>query len=119
MHEFAVGRFGRMQVDYADGEGERVVSEVSGCLRPAGAAVQEEIRRTPVGHVAKTISALADELDVRMIIVGSASVHDLPRLPSGSVSLRLLHTAKKPVLVAPSVPAPARSQVPVAAAATA
>jgi nucleotide-binding universal stress UspA family protein len=36
-----------------------------------------------------------------MIILGSTSTHDVPWLPFGSVSLRLLHTATKPVLIVP------------------
>jgi len=119
VHEFAVGRFGRMQVDCIEGDGERVVREVSDRLRAAGVAVQEDIRKTPVGRIARTISAIADELDVRMIIVGSASTHDLPMLPFGSVSLRLLHAATKPVLIAPKAQAAVTHKVLAPAAATA
>ncbi len=101
VHEFAVGRFGRIQVDCGDGEGEKVVSEIVDRLTAAGVTAQADIRKTPVGHIAKAISATADELDARLIILGSASAHDVPRLPFGSVSLRLLHLASKPVLLVP------------------
>ena len=101
VHEFAVGRFGKIQVDCADGEGERVVSEIVDHLTGSGVTAQADIRKTPVGRIARTISDVADALDVRMIILGSTSTHDVPRLPFGSVSLRLLHTATKPVLIVP------------------
>jgi len=111
VHEFAVGRFGRMQVDCGEGEGERVVSEIMERLTGAGIAAQADIRKAPLGHIARTISAAADELDVRMIILGSSSSHDVPRLPFGSVALRLLHQSTKPVLLVPKAPAPAEEQV--------
>jgi nucleotide-binding universal stress UspA family protein len=101
VHEFAVGRFGRIQVDCGDGEGENVVTEIVDRLVEAGVDAQADIRKTPVGHIARVISGVADEFDVRMIVLGSGSAHDVPRLPFGSVSLRLLHTATTPVLIVP------------------
>lgn len=119
VHEFAVGRFGRIQVDCADGEGERVVAEIVDRLRRSGLAVEPDVRKTPVGHIARTILGVADELDARMIVLGSTSVHDVPRLPFGSVSLRLLHSATRPVLIVPRTPVPKAERVPATAGATA
>ncbi len=45
VHEFAVGRFGRMQVDCADGEGERVVTGIVDRLTAAGITALVDIRR--------------------------------------------------------------------------
>ncbi|HXP21880.1 MAG TPA: universal stress protein [Streptosporangiaceae bacterium] len=121
VHEFAVGRFGRIQVDCADGEGERVVTDIVAGLQRSGVTAEAEIRKTPVGHVAKTILSAADEVDARMVVLGSASTHDVPHLPFGNVSLRLLHLATRPVLIVPRSPAAvtaAEPVVPVAAAAT-
>ncbi|HVB45527.1 MAG TPA: universal stress protein [Streptosporangiaceae bacterium] len=101
VHEFAIGRFGRMQVDCAEGVGEQVVTEIVARLRAAGVAADADIRRTPVGHIARTVLAVAHECAARLIILGSTSGHDVPRLPFGSVSLRLLHIADKPVLIVP------------------
>jgi len=122
VHEFAVGRFGRIQVDCGDGEGERVVTEIVERLTGAGVTAGADIRKTPVGRIARAIAAAAEEVDARMIVLGSTSTHDVPRLPFGSVSLRLLHLATKPVLIVPKAPEPAREHahahaaVPVAAA---
>jgi hypothetical protein len=44
VHEFATGRFGRIQVDCGDGEGEGVVSKIVSELQAAGA--EGEIRET-------------------------------------------------------------------------
>jgi nucleotide-binding universal stress UspA family protein len=111
VHEFAIGRFGKIQVDCGEGQGEQVVFEIVDRLAAAGIAALADIRRTPTGHVARTISGVADELDVRMIILGSSGVHDVPRLPFGSVSLRLLHRSGKPVLLVPPATAPAKEHV--------
>ncbi len=101
VHEFAVGRFGRIQVDCNDGEGEKVAADVVDRLKAAGVTAEADVRKTPVGHIAKAIDIAADEVDARMIIVGSTSSHDLPRIPFGSVVLRLLHIANRPVLIVP------------------
>ena len=101
VHEFAVGRFGRVQVDCPEGDGERVAQEIADRLRAAGIDATVDVRRTYIGHIAKEIMTAAGELDVQMIILGSTGTHDLPRLPFGSVSLRLLHLSDKPVLIVP------------------
>jgi nucleotide-binding universal stress UspA family protein len=108
VHEFAIGRFGRIQVDCGEGEGEKVVAEIVGRLSDAGIAAEGDVRKTQVGQIARAIFAAADELDARMIVLGSASTHDVPRLPFGSVSLRLLHLSTRPVLLVPRAPEPAR-----------
>lgn len=112
VHEFAVGRFGRIQVDCAENEGERLVARIAETLTAAGVPAEQEIRKIPVGHIARTIANFAEELDVRMIVLGSASTRDLPRLPFGSVTLRLLHLAGKPVLIAPRAPVPVGTGIP-------
>lgn len=103
VHEYAFGRFGRIQVDCAEGEGERVAADIADRIRGFGVDATVDVRKTDIGHIARSIVAASDELDARMIILGSARTHDLPRLPFGSVSLRLLHMSEKPVLIVPRV----------------
>jgi hypothetical protein len=43
VHEFAVGRFGRIRIDCGDGEGEGVVEKVVSDLREAGVSAEGEI----------------------------------------------------------------------------
>ena len=50
VHEFATGRFGRIQVDCGDGEGEGVVSKIVSELQAAGVSAEGEIRETRLGH---------------------------------------------------------------------
>lgn len=118
VHEIAVGRFGRIRVDCADGEGERLVSEITSGLRSAGISAESEIRDANFGHVARAILDAADEHDARMIVLGSRGRTDVPHLPLGSVSHRLLHAAHRPVLIVPRPVAGAAAQ-PVAATAEA
>ena len=101
VHEFAVGRFGRLQVDCPEGDGERLAAEVVADLRSAGVNAAAEIREVSVGHIARAILAAADEHDARVVILGSSGMTDVPHIPFGSVSLRLLHLARRPVLIVP------------------
>ena len=101
VHEFAVGRFGRLQVDCGAGEGEQVVASLAASLRESGITADSEIREARVGHVARAILAAADDVGATAIVVGSAGRHDLPLIPLGSVSHKLLHLAQRPVMVVP------------------
>jgi nucleotide-binding universal stress UspA family protein len=109
VHEYATGRWGRLQIDCADGAGEKVVSEVVDGLRDAGITAEGVIGGADQGHVARAILAAADEHDARIIVLGSSSRTDLPLLPFGSVSNRLLHVARRPVLIVPRHDLPAET----------
>ncbi len=109
VHEFATGRWGRMQVDCNDGEGERVVTEIVTNMKAAGVNADGEIREAQFGHIARNILTAADEHDARIVVLGSSGRTDLPHLPFGSVSHRLLHSARRPVLVVPRQPATAET----------
>jgi nucleotide-binding universal stress UspA family protein len=108
VHEFAVGRFGRMQIDCGEGEGEGVVEKVVSDLRGAGVSAEGEISQVNTGHVAKAILAAAKHRDARLVVLGSSSRTDLPRVPLGSVATRLLHMATRPVLIVPRPDTPAK-----------
>jgi nucleotide-binding universal stress UspA family protein len=101
VHEFAVGRFGRLQVDCADGQGETLVDRVCADLRGAGLAAEGLIRNADFGHVARAILAAATASRARLLVLGSSSSTDLPWVPFGSVANRLLHIAAIPVLIVP------------------
>ncbi len=105
VHEFAVGRFGRIRVDCGDGEGEQLVTGVVNDLRSAGISAEGIIREADFGHISRRILDIADDYDARIIVLGARGRHDLPHLPLGSVSHRLLHGAHRPVLIVPR-PAP-------------
>jgi nucleotide-binding universal stress UspA family protein len=104
VHEFAVGRFGRLQVDCPEGEGERLVTEIVSELRNSGITAEADIRETKMGHIARTVLEAAEEHDARIVVLGSGGPTDMPHLPFGSVSHRLLHWARRPVLIVPRQP---------------
>jgi nucleotide-binding universal stress UspA family protein len=101
VHEFAVGRFGRIRVDCADGEGEQLVAGLVNDLRADGITAEGDIREAEFGHISRRILEIADDYDARIIVLGARGRHDLPHLPLGSVSHRLLHAAHRPVLIVP------------------
>ena len=104
VHEFAVGRFGRLQVDCVGEESEQLMSDIKASLSAAGIGVDTEFWEVPVGRIAKAIIESADEHDARIIVLGSSHSTDLPHLPIGSVALRVLHHARRPVMVVPRFP---------------
>jgi nucleotide-binding universal stress UspA family protein len=119
VHEFAVGRFGRIRVDCAEGEGEQLVARTLGDLTNAGITATSEIREATFGHVSRGILDAADDHDARIIVLGSRGRADLPHLPLGSVSHRLLHQARRPVLIVPKQAAEATAPEPATATAAA
>jgi nucleotide-binding universal stress UspA family protein len=105
VHEFAVGSFGRLQVDCTEGEGERLVADIAARLGASGIKAEGAIREADYGHVARRILAFAESVGAKMLVLGSSSRTDLPRMPFGSVSSRVLHLASLPVLIVPMQPA--------------
>lgn len=101
VHEMAYGRFGGMQVDCVEGAGEKVVARIVSELEAAGVAAEGVIRNADFGHIARAILKVADEYDARTVVLGSSSRTDLPHIPFGSVSNRLLHLSRRPVLIVP------------------
>jgi nucleotide-binding universal stress UspA family protein len=106
VHEFTTGRFGRIQVDCGESEGEGVVKSVVSDLEAAGVSAEGEISETHVGHIASAILKAANEHDARLLVLGSTSRTDLPRFLLGSVASRLLHMATRPVLIVPRTDKP-------------
>jgi nucleotide-binding universal stress UspA family protein len=100
-HEIAYGRFGRMQVDCMEGAGEKAVARIVSELEAAGITAEGVIENTDAGHIYRAILRVADEYDARMVVLGSGSRTDLPHVPFGSVASRLLHLARRPVLIVP------------------
>lgn len=101
VHEFAVGRFGRLQVDCPDSDGDRLVNETVAALKDAGVDAGAEVRETGIGQVSRAILEAADRHDARLVVLGSSGRTDLPHVPFGSVAHRLLHQASRPVLIVP------------------
>ncbi len=99
VHEVAVGRWGSMRVD--DTAGDSFAETVLKGLRAAGVDARFESREAHYGHVAQALASAADDLDAEMIVVGSRGRSDVASLTLGSVSHKLLHVSRRPVLVVP------------------
>jgi nucleotide-binding universal stress UspA family protein len=84
-----------------EGEAERLVASIRADLIAAGVSADAEIREAHVGQIARTIVEAADQHDAHIIVLGSAHSTDLPHIPFGSVSLKVLHLARRPVIVVP------------------
>ncbi len=104
VHEFAVGRFGRIQIDCDDDQGEVLATGIVANLRASGIMADAEIREADYGHVARAILAAAEHHDARILVLGSSTKKDLPVVPFGSVAARLLHRSSRPVLIVPMDP---------------
>jgi nucleotide-binding universal stress UspA family protein len=104
VHEYASGRFGRIKVDCADDEGERLVADVVAELRAAGITAEADVRETDFAHTARAILAAGNDHDARIMVLGSHTSKDLPSITFGSVASRLLHLSRRPVLIVPMHP---------------
>jgi nucleotide-binding universal stress UspA family protein len=102
VHEVATGRFGRMQIDCADDQGEQLADGIVRNLQHLGITAEAQIREADYGHVARAILSAAEEIDARILVLGSSTRRDLPSITIGSVADRLLHLSKPPVLIVPT-----------------
>lgn len=78
--------------------GEKIGGEAERRSREAG--VECEVRLVPK-RAAEALIEVADELDARMIVVGSFGDPPLKGVILGSTPNKLLHLADRPVLVVP------------------
>jgi len=62
VHEFAHGRFGRIQVDCHDGEGEEVGDKIVSTLQAADVSTEGEIGQATYGHIAAVMLKAAAHL---------------------------------------------------------
>lgn len=101
IHEFSVGRYGRVQLCCLEDQAEGILPRIVALLGESGVPAEWQIRETSSGNVARAILDLADQHDVHVIVLGSNRRTDVPLMPLGSVSHKLLHMARRPVLVVP------------------
>jgi len=105
IHEFSVGRYGRVQLCCAEDEAEDILPRIVALLEESGVPAESQIRQANSGDVARAILNVADQHDAHVIVLGSNRRTDVPLMPLGSVSHKLLHLARRPVLVVPHLKA--------------
>jgi len=101
IHEFSVGKYGRVQLCCPGEEAEDILPRIVALLGEAGVPAEWLIRETNSGNAARAILDVADQHDAHVIVLGSNRRTDVPLMPLGSVSHKLLHLARRPVLVVP------------------
>ena len=70
-------------------------------LKAGGLETAVDIRSTVLGGPAPVLESIADDAGADLIVVGTHGHAPITELLVGSVTHRLLHVAKRPVLVAP------------------
>jgi nucleotide-binding universal stress UspA family protein len=101
IHEFSVGKYGRLQLCCPEEEAEELLPRIVALLGESGVPAERQIRETSSGNAARAILDVADQHDAHVIVLGSNLRTDVPLIPLGSVSHKLLHMARRPVLVVP------------------
>jgi nucleotide-binding universal stress UspA family protein len=101
IHEFSVGRYGRIQLCCPEEEADEVLPRIVALLRESGVPAEWQIREANSGDAARAILDVADQHDAHVIVLGSNLRTDVPFIPLGSVSHKVLHMARRPVLVVP------------------
>lgn len=71
-------------------------------LRRAGVSARGELRHANFGSVARGIATAAEEHGSELIVIGSRGLACLPGMVLSSVSHKVLHLARVPVLIARS-----------------
>jgi nucleotide-binding universal stress UspA family protein len=103
---YAPGGYGGGEIpthrDAVEEIGEEVTAEAQ--RRAEAAGVESEVRLVPLKPYHALIE-VADELDARMIVVGSFGEPPLKGVILGSTPNKLLHLADRPVLVVPAAAA--------------
>jgi len=100
IHE-SVGRYGRVQLCCLEDQAEDILPRIVALLGESGVPAEWQIREANSGNAARAILDVADQNDAHVIVLGSNLRTDVPLIPLGSVSHKLLHMARRPVLVVP------------------
>ena len=101
IHEFSIGKYGRIQLCCPEDQAEDILPRIAALLGESGVPAEWQIRETNSGNAARAILDMADQHDAHVIVLGSNLRTDVPLIPLGSVSHKLLHMARRPVLVVP------------------
>jgi nucleotide-binding universal stress UspA family protein len=80
-------------------EAEELVDETVRKVKNAGVSARGEVHTAVFGRAARAILEVANESGASMVVMGSRGLSDLAGLVMGSVTHKVLHLARCPVLV--------------------
>ena len=104
-----IGGKGGLYPELADENNVQVAIEAQAEeARQSGITVETVFKPTDLDGPGDVIADVADSVDADVIVVGNRGHSTLTEMLVGGVALRLLHIAKRPVLVVP----PARTSAP-------
>jgi nucleotide-binding universal stress UspA family protein len=92
-------KFGVIQSTESPGEARSFVDEAVQKLTAAGVKAAGAARESVFGYAAREIIAEADNRDAGVIVMGSRGRGDLAGLLVGSTAHKVIHLARRPVLV--------------------
>ena len=100
--EKALGRGGGGSVHLDEPDIQARIRQQAEELRALGREAVVEVGATVLGGPAHVIEDIAEDVGADLIVVGTRGHSPVAGLLLGSVTQRLLHIAKRPVLVVPS-----------------
>ena len=107
---FLGGRLTGDSVALDEGELQgRIRSQIEKIAGDGHVRVTEHMTGAHGGHVAERVSAIADEVDADLVVVGSRSRSPLGGALLGSVAQRLQHICRRPLMILPRDSTPRRS----------
>ena len=99
-HDFIPSKAGMSPDLETPEEARAVVAEAMDQLKAMGVTAHAHILQAPTREVAGTIIECAEANDVDLIVVGRRGLSSLTGMLVGSISNKLIHAAKVPVMVA-------------------
>ncbi|MDX6648949.1 MAG: hypothetical protein QOJ97_900 [Solirubrobacteraceae bacterium] len=103
VEEVIVGKGGPAQVHAGEDEFEAQLRKRVEELTSSGVTAKLEVAESVLGGPAPVIEHIADRLKAELIVVGRRGRSEIADLVLGSVTHRLMHIAKRPVLAVPVV----------------
>lgn len=99
--EVIVGKAGGMFELETDEDVESLLEKEISVLREGNVKLTVDVRRAHESEAARTIVEVADEVGAGVVVMGSRGQSPLAALVLGSTAYKVLHAARRPVLIVP------------------
>ena len=109
--ELLGGKGGQYPVHVDEPELKSHISDAVQALKDDGVVAELIVETIRIGGPAHLIASIADSVDADLIVVGNKGRNPVSEVVLGNVPLRLMHIAKRPVLVVPAAAKSATTSV--------